>query len=111
MNPDGFSNSGQMGDSGSNNPDGSSNSGQIGGSGSNTTDGSSNSGSNTTNQEVQNFDGLRRGTGSKLRNIYVNRPPRTNIWMTELEYARSEEHTSELQSPMYLVCRLLLEKK
>src|SRR5437762_12678548 len=25
--------------------------------------------------------------------------------------ARSEEHTSELQSPMYLVCRLLLEKK
>src|ERR1017187_6871421 len=26
-------------------------------------------------------------------------------------YPRSEEHTSELQSPMYLVCRLLLEKK
>src|ERR1017187_10921797 len=24
---------------------------------------------------------------------------------------RSEEHTSELQSPMYIVCRLLLEKK
>src|ERR1017187_1450284 len=24
--------------------------------------------------------------------------------------SRSEEHTSELQSPMYLVCRLLLEK-
>src|SRR5437763_11021539 len=28
-----------------------------------------------------------------------------------LRVARSEEHTSELQSPMYLVCRLLLEKK
>src|SRR5437879_7879569 len=28
-----------------------------------------------------------------------------------LRRARSEEHTSELQSPMYLVCRLLLEKK
>src|SRR5947209_10313446 len=30
-----------------------------------------------------------------------------------LEYddARSEEHTSELQSRQYLVCRLLLEKK
>src|ERR1017187_10595217 len=28
-----------------------------------------------------------------------------------LMVARSEEHTSELQSPMYLVCRLLLEKK
>src|SRR5205807_6973339 len=26
-------------------------------------------------------------------------------------YARSEEHTSELQSPCNLVCRLLLEKK
>src|SRR3712207_7366657 len=27
------------------------------------------------------------------------------------EAARSEEHTSELQSRQYLVCRLLLEKK
>src|SRR3712207_6971147 len=26
-------------------------------------------------------------------------------------FARSEEHTSELQSRQYLVCRLLLEKK
>src|SRR5437762_5577201 len=25
------------------------------------------------------------------------------------DHLRSEEHTSELQSPMYLVCRLLLE--
>src|SRR5437763_13430515 len=29
----------------------------------------------------------------------------------EVRRPRSEEHTSELQSPMYLVCRLLLEKK
>src|SRR5947208_7468729 len=28
-----------------------------------------------------------------------------------LRYTRSEEHTSELQSPDHLVCRLLLEKK
>src|SRR5437762_8559072 len=28
-----------------------------------------------------------------------------------VRHVRSEEHTSELQSPMYLVCRLLLEKK
>src|SRR5690348_17812888 len=28
-----------------------------------------------------------------------------------LRYLRSEEHTSELQSPVHLVCRLLLEKK
>src|SRR3712207_7281569 len=27
------------------------------------------------------------------------------------QYPRSEEHTSELQSRQYLVCRLLLEKK
>src|SRR5690348_17636597 len=26
-------------------------------------------------------------------------------------HTRSEEHTSELQSPVHLVCRLLLEKK
>src|SRR5437762_9681397 len=31
-------------------------------------------------------------------------------WPFEVD-PRSEEHTSELQSPMYLVCRLLLEKK
>src|SRR5690348_18508251 len=30
---------------------------------------------------------------------------------TGLPRARSEEHTSELQSPVHLVCRLLLEKK
>src|SRR5437764_11721236 len=36
-----------------------------------------------------------------------------NINDTDAAYecVRSEEHTSELQSPMYLVCRLLLEKK
>src|SRR5690348_17760071 len=30
---------------------------------------------------------------------------------TAADHARSEEHTSELQSPVHLVCRLLLEKK
>src|SRR5256885_11381764 len=29
----------------------------------------------------------------------------------QLHFSRSEEHTSELQSPCNLVCRLLLEKK
>src|SRR5690348_17588058 len=33
-------------------------------------------------------------------------PPRLGAWP-----GRSEEHTSELQSPVHLVCRLLLEKK
>src|SRR5438094_2015058 len=34
--------------------------------------------------------------------------PREDVWMIS---SRSEEHTSELQSPYDLVCRLLLEKK
>src|SRR2546425_7184517 len=33
------------------------------------------------------------------------------ILVTEEDAPRSEEHTSELQSLAYLVCRLLLEKK
>src|SRR3712207_7992472 len=32
-------------------------------------------------------------------------------WPEDRPLARSEEHTSELQSRQYLVCRLLLEKK
>src|SRR5437879_7907554 len=40
---------------------------------------------------------LARGAGRKTRKAAI--------------VSRSEEHTSELQSPMYLVCRLLLEKK
>src|SRR5690348_17644409 len=31
--------------------------------------------------------------------------------LVETDNNRSEEHTSELQSPVHLVCRLLLEKK
>src|SRR3712207_8741748 len=33
------------------------------------------------------------------------------IWFWARAITRSEEHTSELQSRQYLVCRLLLEKK
>src|SRR3712207_8181614 len=33
-----------------------------------------------------------------------------HVWPAVV-YSRSEEHTSELQSRQYLVCRLLLEKK
>src|SRR2546426_7046465 len=38
-------------------------------------------------------------------------PDLDQILKDALERARSEEHTSELQSPCNLVCRLLLEKK
>src|SRR3712207_8797427 len=44
----------------------------------------------------------RRGRGRALRRVQgIQQPTRQ----------RSEEHTSELQSRQYLVCRLLLEKK
>src|SRR2546429_3651811 len=41
-------------------------------------------------------------------------PPETALWNRVEDTARSvrsEEHTSELQSRLHLVCRLLLEKK
>src|SRR3712207_7058600 len=38
-------------------------------------------------------------------------PARERADQQELDVRRSEEHTSELQSRQYLVCRLLLEKK
>src|SRR2546422_5604190 len=45
----------------------------------------------------------------------AQRPPQWNLARIELMRAarpsRSEEHTSELQSRLHLVCRLLLEKK
>src|SRR5258708_26249161 len=43
---------------------------------------------------------LDRHTGGRVALLYVIEPT-----------DRSEEHTSELQSPDHLVCRLLLEKK
>src|SRR2546429_4203018 len=50
----------------------------------------------------------------KIGTITLNRPERKNP-LTFGSYAelrdRSEEHTSELQSRLHLVCRLLLEKK
>src|SRR5205809_5524389 len=37
--------------------------------------------------------------------------PPTGGWSSRVQVLRSEEHTSELQSRLHLVCRLLLEKK
>src|SRR5690348_17856363 len=39
------------------------------------------------------------------------RQPQAGVDLVSARNARSEEHTSELQSPVHLVCRLLLEKK
>src|SRR5258708_25831433 len=48
--------------------------------------------------------GMPRGPGPRLPQSPPFRPARHRA-------RRSEEHTSELQSPDHLVCRLLLEKK
>src|SRR5437762_7947726 len=50
---------------------------------------------------------LQSGGGAGREQVRLDRAHR---WLIPLT-SRSEEHTSELQSPMYLVCRLLLEKK
>src|SRR3712207_8595847 len=51
---------------------------------------------------------LRRGWASgSIRQVFFHGLQR----LREDDYFRSEEHTSELQSRQYLVCRLLLEKK
>src|SRR5258708_18374934 len=49
------------------------------------------------------FNALRNGLGALSRILNHRVAVRTCL--------RSEEHTSELQSPDHLVCRLLLEKK
>src|SRR3712207_8653845 len=49
-----------------------------------------------------------------IPNMHRATPPRALLATNDSTYRigpRSEEHTSELQSRQYLVCRLLLEKK
>src|SRR5260370_16491448 len=56
---------------------------------------------------------LRRGHPVLLRRQHLRLPrhEREVHLALELQALRSEEHTSELQSHLNLVCRLLLEKK
>src|SRR5437879_6814097 len=50
-----------------------------------------------------------RYKGAKLNMDFIK--SRAVEYLGTINPNRSEEHTSELQSPMYLVCRLLLENK
>src|SRR5690348_18213044 len=43
--------------------------------------------------------------------VQIGEHPRNAAKADQRQEGRSEEHTSELQSPVHLVCRLLLEKK
>src|SRR3712207_7252975 len=53
----------------------------------------------------------RRALGVRLGQTLHPRPERQVAVRQPTPGERSEEHTSELQSRQYLVCRLLLEKK
>src|SRR2546426_7792625 len=59
----------------------------------------------TSHDEQARTDRARRPVDGPQRRI-----DRTSQFLYEVT-SRSEEHTSELQSPCNLVCRLLLEKK
>src|SRR3712207_6891044 len=48
--------------------------------------------------------------GARIQNVVVAQGDAVHAGLIQHRH-RSEEHTSELQSRQYLVCRLLLEKK
>src|SRR2546423_4640864 len=57
---------------------------------------------------------FRSEIGAREASVAVRRPLHRGphaVAVAEEDVVRSEEHTSELQSLAYLVCRLLLEKK
>src|ERR1017187_10739458 len=83
-------------------------------------------------RQADNRGGVTASRVSSFFFLMIRRPPRSTLfpyttlfrsigsgrlryrredYSRERNPDRSEEHTSELQSPMYLVCRLLLEKK
>src|SRR3712207_8558012 len=57
------------------------------------------------------FDVLRGFDHTAVERIYSEDFTEADIGTAIMNRLRSEEHTSELQSRQYLVCRLLLEKK
>src|SRR3712207_7262216 len=62
-----------------------------------------------TSREVIVASSARATPGARSRRRTIERP--NFIRKPRRTLPRSEEHTSELQSRQYLVCRLLLEKK
>src|SRR3712207_7151889 len=60
-------------------------------------------------EDPEDCDGLRKRHRRALRQPLAHAAG--NLQSLIVVSVRSEEHTSELQSRQYLVCRLLLEKK
>ena len=71
----------------------------------------------TYNMDISKQYSVRPVSGESLnfRKQIFNKTDSVDVglgfYKDKTEINRSEEHTSELQSPLYLVCRLLLEKK
>src|SRR5258708_17127544 len=51
------------------------------------------------------------GASTITQQVAKNMLLSNELSLSRQQHVRSEEHTSELQSPDHLVCRLLLEKK
>src|SRR5256885_10286225 len=64
--------------------------------------------------DLQRRSGKKRqqaGGGNLFHQRRADETPGHEAHLVQQQVQRSEEHTSELQSPCNLVCRLLLEKK
>src|SRR5256885_728595 len=78
--------------------------------------GPSGSGKSTLIKTINALEPFQKGEifvdGVAVHDPKTNLPQlRSRVGMVFQHFERSEEHTSELQSPCNLVCRLLLEKK
>src|SRR2546422_3719474 len=60
---------------------------------------------------AQHSASFKRISARQLQALVRRLPVHSHLMGNTLLSARSEEHTSELQSRLHLVCRLLLEKK
>src|SRR2546422_3934412 len=69
------------------------------------------SGSSTVKSSASAGRGASGTTSSRARPTHAITTQPTCPWVSRQGPSRSEEHTSELQSRLHLVCRLLLEKK
>src|SRR5258708_21516093 len=75
---------------------------------------SSDSDASSTSQMPSSYPGSSSAATSSESRVFPVPPVPVNVNSREgkgMRDERSEEHTSELQSPDHLVCRLLLEKK
>src|SRR2546426_6305940 len=66
---------------------------------------------NAESRNISNLQGLEAAQNLSALDLGSNHLVKRTQILGRFQPLRSEEHTSELQSPCNLVCRLLLEKK